>query len=401
MANRPLHAVIGLDTAHLTDLLAEAVQGTGPAVLPVPEATPAPALRTLLETLRPTAVRTVEGLTARADGVRVAEDTAVIVATSGSTGAPKGVELSATALLRSARASLDRIGAGPGDTWLCTLPTGHISGLQVLVRALVCGTTPLHRRFDVASVLNAGREHRPYVSLVPTQLRRLLAAEADLSVFPTILLGGAPPAPELLRAAREAGGRVVVTYGMSETCGGCVYDGVPLEGVTVELEADGRIRLAGPMLLRGYRLRPELTRQTVVTDATGRSWVRTNDLGAFDEQGALCVRGRMDDVINTGGHKVVASEVAAVLSQLESIAEVVVVGRPDPEWGERVTAVVVPAEPDAPPPLEQLRDWVRTRLPSYAAPHEIDVRTKLPMLAVDKPDLAALRRTDIKDTPSD
>ncbi|MUL43378.1 AMP-binding protein [Streptomonospora sp. PA3] len=392
MANRPLQAVLGLEPAHLTDLLSDSLQGRGPALLPLDPATPRPRLDAVLEAMRPASLRTPEGVTALEDSRGAGEDTALTIATSGSTGAPKGVELPAQALLASARASLRRIGAGPGDRWLCVLPHAHISGLLVLVRALVAGTEPLVQPFDPDSALRIAARHRPHVSLVPTQLRRLVAAGADLSRFGTILVGGAAAQEGLLRTARAAGGRVVTTYGMSETCGGCVYDGQPLEAVRVRVDPGGRILLAGPVLFAGYRLDPGATAASLVEDGDGTRWLRTGDLGRFDDDGRLVVRGRLDDVINTGGHKVVAGEVASLLMRMDSVADAAVVGRPDPEWGERVTAVVVPADPAAPPGLEEVRAWVGAHLPRYAAPREVEVRSRLPLLASGKPDLAALRR---------
>ncbi|MFD0800255.1 class I adenylate-forming enzyme family protein, partial [Streptomonospora algeriensis] len=226
---------------------------------------------------------------------------------------------------------------------------------------------------------------------VPTQLRRLVDAGADLSAFGTILVGGAAAQPELLETARAVGGRVVTTYGMSETCGGCVYDGEPLEGVGVRIADDGRILLGGPTLFAGYRLDPDATAARLVRDEDGAPWLRTGDLGRFDADGRLAVRGRLDDVVNTGGHKVVPGEVAALLMRLDSVADAAVVGRPDPVWGERVAAVVVPADPAAPPGLEEVRAWVGAHLPRYAAPRELELRSRLPLLSSGKPDLAALR----------
>ncbi|TDD58103.1 AMP-binding protein, partial [Actinomadura rubrisoli] len=301
---------------------------------------PGPALGELLDALAPHAVETADGVvppppSGSGGPVPVADGTAVLIATSGSTGAPKFVELSAAALRHSATGTLARIAAAPGDRWLCCLPTSHISGIQVLVRALVAGTEPIVLpRFDVPAVTAARGVH---IAMVPTQLRRLLDAGMDLSKIGAVVLGGAPAPPGLLAEARDRGGRVHTTYGMSETCGGCVYDGTPLDGMRAALGADGRIRLAGPSLFTGYRLRPEQT-----AEAKDGEWFLTQDLGAI-EDGRLRIRGRVDDVINTGGEKVVAGEVAAALSRHPGIRDVVVVGRPDPEWGERVTAVVVPA----------------------------------------------------------
>ncbi|WP_201294984.1 MULTISPECIES: AMP-binding protein [unclassified Nocardiopsis] len=380
------------------ELLARALDGHGPALLPIPAGTPEARVRDLLTAMRPASVLTPEGTSRLAGAVPAGADTALVITTSGSTGAPKGVELSAAALRASARASVARIGAGPGQAWLCVLPAGHISGIQVMTRALVTGTEAVHAPFDAASFADLVRELRPHVSLVPTQLRRLLAAGADLSPLRSVLLGGAAAEPALLDAARGAGVRALTTYGMSETCGGCVYDGVPLEGVRVRVESEapgepGRILLSGPVLLSGYRLPPGVpgNPDAVASDAEGVRWLRTNDLGRLEEDGRLRVLGRMDEVVNTGGHKVVPGQVNALLLEHPAVADSVVVGRPDPEWGERVSAVVVPADPQAPPSLEQLRDWVRERLPSYAAPRELEVRSALPMLASGKPDLVALR----------
>ena len=392
-----LRAAVGLEPEHLSDLLAAAVEGGGPALMPVPAGTPDARVRELLEAMRPASVITPRGESPLAGGAPAAPGTALVVTTSGSTGAPKGVELSAAALLASARASVARIGAGPDDAWLCVLPAGHISGLQVMLRALVMGTAAVHAPFTVRKVLSLAEGLRPHVSLVPTQLRRLLASGADLSVFGVILLGGAAAEPALLEAARAAGGRVVTTYGMSETCGGCVYDGVPLDGVEVAIaspgpDGAGRVLLSGPTLLTRYRTAPGAEPVPGPdTGADGAPVLRTNDRGRGAGE-RLTVLGRMDEVINTGGHKVVPDQVNALIMADPAVAESVVVGRPDPEWGERVCAVVVPADPAAPPALEHVRAVVRERLPAYAAPRELEVRERLPMLASGKPDLVALRR---------
>lgn len=371
----------------LFGLITDALCGDGPAVLPISPDLPAPALSALLDTLRPAAVRTATQLRELSDPHPVDDDTALVIATSGSTGTPKGVELSRTALERSARATLRRVAARTGDRWLCCLPTSHIAGVQVLIRSVVAGTHPvLHERFDVAAVANCDAAH---VSLVPTQLRRLLDAGTDLSVFSSIVLGGAAAPPGLLAGARAAGGRVFTTYGMSETCGGCVYDGVPLDGARVELrDVDagvGRVALGGPMLFTGYRLAPDATAQ--VRDG---EWFLTGDLGRFDED-RLRVVGRLDDVINTGGEKVLPGPVAHELSRHAAVFDVAVVGRPDHDWGERVTAVVVPADPDAPPSLDELRAHVRAVLPAAAAPRELELVARIPLLASGKPDRRLLR----------
>jgi o-succinylbenzoate---CoA ligase len=392
---RPLHAVLlppGEVGGRLLELLAAALDGTGPAILPLDPGLPREQLHGILRAFAPAAVETADGLTSPPPGTDpapVADETAVVIATSGSTGQPKGVELSAPALLHSARASLARVGAAEGDRWLCCLPATHIAGIQVLIRSLVSATVPVVAgRVEADLLETSGCAH---VSIVPTQLRRLLGADRGparwAAGFRSVLLGGASAPAGLISAALDAGIPVVTTYGMSETCGGCVYDGVPLDGVSAETGGDGRIRITGPVLFSGYRLRPDLT-----AAALDGSWFITSDLGAIDASGHVTVRGRADDVINTGGEKVVAAEVAAALESCPGVREAVVVGRPDAEWGERVTAVVVPVRSGDAPSLDLLRRHVQARLPRYAAPRELVLLDALPMLPSGKPDLEVLRR---------
>ncbi len=404
---RPLRAVlVKRATPRLIELLAAALDGTGPAILPLEaglspgrlaEVVAALGAGSIEDTERVTKVRSAqkEGVAEDPQKEGVAEDTAVVVRTSGSTGASKGVELSATALRHSARASLDRLGAGPGERWLCCLPVTHVAGLQVLVRSLVSGTEPvLAEHADAETVAGSGCAH---VSLVPTQLHRLLSGSGPakpLAGYSSVLLGGAPAPASLLDAARAAGVPVVTAYGMTETCGGCVYDGVPLDGVQVAIRGDddnspaesGRIWISGPVLLSRYR--GQLAGQAALRDG----WFRTGDLGRLDSSGRLVVRGRADDVINTGGHKVVPGEVAAALQTCPGVRDVAVMGQPDAEWGERVIAAVVPADPADPPALELLRLHVRESLPRYAAPSRIVMVDAVPMLPSGKHDIVRLRQ---------
>jgi O-succinylbenzoic acid--CoA ligase len=392
MTSRPLHAVLlpaAEGAERLMEALGAALDGTGPAILPVDPRLPAERVAALLQALRPATLETRSG-TQRLDrghSPALAPGTAVVIATSGSTGEPKGAELSAAALTHSARASLDRIGARPGQAWLSCLPPSHISGLQVFLRSLRSGAAPVVlENLDASSAAASGAS---YVSLVPTQVRRLLdepGGRDALAGFRAILLGGAA-APTGLRAeAAAAGARVITTYGMSETCGGCVYDGAPLDGVSARIGPGGRIELAGPVLFSGYRGRPDLT-----AGALDGGWFVTSDVGEVDASGRLTVRGRADGMINTGGEKVAADEVASVLEACPGVREAVVVGRPDPEWGEVVTAIVVPADPADPPVLDVLRGFARGRLPDYAAPRALVVVPAVPLLASGKPDLQALR----------
>lgn len=312
----------------------------------------------------------------------VDEGVALVITTSGSTGEPKGAELSHAALEASARATMARIGRRDDDVWLSCLPWQHIGGLQVLLRARLFGTPiVVHDTFDVARV--AAETTATLVSLVPTQLVRLLDAGVDLRRFRAILLGGAAAPGALLDRARAAGAQVVTTYGMSETCGGCVYDGVPLDGVEVRLGADGRVMLRGPVLMNGYRLQPALTAATVVD-----GWLWTNDVGELDGDGRLVVRGRIDDVVVTGGENVVTTDVAARLVAHPHIRDAAVAGVSDDEWGQRLVAVVVARHPA--PGLDELRAWCHEVLPAAAAPRQLVVVDELPRLPSGKHDRIAI-----------
>jgi len=308
----------------------------------------------------------------------------LVVRTSGSTGEAKDVVLGRAAMLASARAALDRLG-GPGQ-WLLALPGEYVAGLQVLVRSLVAGTEPVlldeHATLDDAVAAMSHR--RRYVSLVPTQLRRLLGRHTTaLHAFDAVLVGGAAADRALLEGARRSGVRVVTTYGMSETCGGCVYDGRPLDGVDVTLDAHGRIHISGPVLFDGYAGRPELTESTLVD---GR--LRTRDLGAFDESGRLVVTGRVDDVVVSGGVNVGLGAVEHRVREHPQVEDAAVVGVDDAEWGTRVVAFAVT---DGDLGLDGLRDFVAERLPRTWAPRELVVVPALPLLDSGKVDRQRLR----------
>lgn len=354
----------------------DAVWADGDAVLPLAPDLPGPAVRRALVAFRPDRIIDDAGEHPVDDGEPVRPGTALVVATSGTTGEPKGVELGHAALLASARASLERLRAGPGDRWLCCLPLTHVAGLQVLVRSRLLGTLAVVQpRFDPAAVASADAT---MVSLVPTMLRRLLDAGVDVRRFRAILLGGAAPPAELLDRAREAGARVIVSYGMTETCGGCVYDGVPLGGVEAALGEEGTILLRGPVLLSGYRGRAE-------APLFDDGWFRTADRGRWTADGRLEVLGRVDDVIVTGGYNVAAGGVATLLREHPRVADAAVAGRPDAELGQRVVATIVPRDPDRPPTLAELRAFVAERLAPYAAPRELTLVDALGRSALGKP----------------
>ena len=303
----------------------------------------------------------------------------LVVVTSGSTGGGRAVLLPAAALRASGAATHERLG-GPGG-WLLALPVSAIAGLQVLCRSLLAGTDPtvLRRDEPLAAAVARMPAGRRYASLVPTQLRRYLDTEPGaLRSLDAVLVGGAATDPALLTRARGAGVPVVTTYGMTETAGGCVYDGVPLDGVTVRADEDG-IALAGPVLALGYRGDPAGTAEAFVD-----GWFRTRDAGELVD-GVLRVSGRLDDVVVTGGVNVAPQAVEGVLREHPAVADAVVFGRPDEEWGQRVVAAVV-AAPGAEPALDQLRPWVAQRLGAPAAPRELHRIPAVPTLHTGKPD---------------
>jgi o-succinylbenzoate---CoA ligase len=276
----------------------------------------------------------------------------LVVHTSGTTGRPKPVEISAENVQASARGTAEVLGLGPQERWLCPLPLSHVGGLMVLLRSVLYATTAVLAQQDDAATI---------ASLVPTQLARRLDAGARTG---RVLLGGAPAAPELLRRARAAGIEVHETYGMTETTSAATIDGRPLPGVDVSLAADGEIIVEGPIVAGGGAL-------------------RTGDLGAFDEQGRLVVTGRKTDTIVTGGENVAPAEVEAVLTAHPDVLDAAVVGRPDPEWGEALTALVVPRpgrtlEPDA------VRAFCRERLAGFKVPKTVEAVERLPRTASGK-----------------
>jgi len=358
-----------------------AVWDTGDAATPLDPRLPPAARRAILEALRPSRVVASDGAQhALPDGLPVEEGDAVVMATSGSAGTPKGVILTHDALLASAKATSGALGVDADrHSWLACLPLAHVGGLSVVTRAILTGTAlTVLPGFDAEEVESFGRLGRAtHVSLVATALRRI-----DASVFTTVLLGGARPPGQLAS-------NVVVTYGMTETGSGVVYDGLPLDGVEVAIHdapgrecagpSDGEILIRAPMLLRSYRNGE--TGRVVGPDGT-QTWFATGDAGTLDAAGRLTVSGRMAEVINTGGEKVWPDAVERVIAGHKGVAEVAVWKRPDPEWGERVVAWVVPTE--TPPALDALRELVGSTLSAWAAPKELVLVSELPRTPLGK-----------------
>jgi len=356
----------------------------GDAVLPLDAHAPDHVAADLVRRLRPAAL-----VTNRPDGtgrkvVRLSDDaavpggTGVVVASSGSTGEPKGVVLSHVALEASAAASVERLGCQPGQRWWLDLPLHHVAGLQVLRRSAMLASAPVLADAD-GRLADAN-----WLALVPTQLERLLRDVIELA-GKGILLGGSAAPADLLERGSRAGIVVVRSYGMTETCGGCVYDGRPLSGVEVAVDPAGVIRVRGRPVATGLR-QPDGS-IVPVTDDDG--WFCTNDLGRLDD-GVLTVLGRADAVIVTGGENVAAEAVETALRRHAEVADAAVFGPVDPEWGQRVVALVVPTDPTAPPSPEELREHVAGYLGRHAAPKEVRFVADLPRTGLGKIDRTAL-----------
>jgi len=315
----------------------------------------------------------------------------LVVRTSGSTGRPKDVLLSSAALTASAHATHRWLG-GPGE-WLLALPVHYVAGLQVVVRSIVgLGRPPvaLDSEPDLPAAVDRMQADRRYAALVPTQLHRWLADEAAsraLAGLDAVLLGGGPAPTDLLERARSAGVPVVTTYGMTETCGGCVYDGYALDGVAVALDPDGRIRIGGPVLFDGYAGDPVATSAAWVD-----GWLRTPDLGELDHDGRLRVIGRIDDVVMSGGVNVSLAAVEQRLATMPGVDACAVIAVADPEWGSRVVAVVATDEPGVVVDLAAVREHVAAEHPRAWAPREVRTVPCLPLLSSGKVDRQEIQR---------
>lgn len=338
----------------------------------------------------------------------VADGIAAVIATSGSSGIPKRVALSGEALRASAEATAARIGSG---RWLLALPAGYVAGLQVIVRSILAGTRPavIDGRFSPASFAEATLAMmRPssgagipdlYTSLVPAQIATLLdaaddtAVRAALTVYRAILVGGQSLPEPLRERAADLGVRVVRTYGSTETSGGCVYDGVPLDTVGVRT-VDGELRIAGPMLAEGYLGDASLTTRTFVRDEHGIRWYRTGDLGLV-EDGIVRVHGRADNVIVSGGINISLDRVERIVRRVPGLHEAVVVGVEDERWGEASVIVAARGEVLRRSESEQLaqaREAVAEELGKHARPSRLILVDEMDVLLSGKPDREAIRR---------
>lgn len=301
----------------------------------------------------------------------VADGDALVVTTSGSTGEPKVLVHTHDSLLAHARAVHERLEVDPArDRWLATLPLNHLGGFGVVARSVLTGTpVEVEPSFDADTVAAApDRYGTTLVSLVATALDRV-----DPTPFRWVVLGGS--ADPVVRPPN-----VVRTYGLTETGGGVVYEGVPLDGVEVRIDDAGEIAIRSATIARGRRGADG----EVIGLVDDGGWLPTGDLGRWGDDGRLLIEGRADDLIVTGGENVWPGPVEDVLRTHPLVADVLVTGELDPEWGQRVVAIVVPLAASTPPSLASLRDHVKERLPAYCAPHDLRLVTQIPRTTLGK-----------------
>ncbi len=333
---------------------------SGDAVLPIDQRLPEEGKKRLIDQLKPTHIVSSNDRQELHDGVPVEQGDALVVATSGSSGVPKGVVLTHQSVLASARASSHALDVQLDDHWYSCLPLAHVGGLSVVTRSLLMGTQlTVAPRFDPEEVQRASH-FCTLISLVPTALQRI-----DPRRFRSILLGGSKP-------PKDRPKNVIATYGLTETGSGIVYDGFPLNGVEITIAIDGEILVRSPMNMRCYR------DGSTPIDADG--WLHTGDIGSLSENGLLQVDGRRGDVIVTGSEKVWPDVVESAIASLFDSQQFAVVGLPDPEWGERV--VVVTTRNDV--SLQQIKDLVLQSLPNYYVPKSIHVMDSIPTTAIGK-----------------
>ena len=354
--------------------LVQRTWSNGDAVLPIDQRLPLGGKKAILDAMAPSEIIdssfTSSSLT---NGSPVQDGDALVIASSGSTGSAKGIIHTHSSLLAAAQASASRLQLTSDDHWLVCIPVSHVGGFSVIARALHTGAAlTLHPTFDAVAVQEASQNGATHTSLVATALSRI-----DPSLFRAILLGGSS-APANLPS------NVITTYGMTETGGGVVYNGQPLDNVEIKI-VDDEIFLRCPMLMRTYRDDQTISRED--------GWYATGDLGEIDDNGKLSVYGRKTDLIITGGENVWPSVVEDSLNSHPIVNQVAVRGMPDAVWGQRVVAYVVLNDSNQTSEvklLSDIREHVKQTLPAFCAPQQIVVLSEIPRTSLGKVDIQAL-----------
>ena len=344
----------------------------GVAVLPMDGRLPQRERGRILELAEPAGIVGENGsFTVFATADSVDRRVGAVVATSGTGGRPKLVELSRAAVHAAIGGSASMLDSEAGEHWISCLPAAHVGGLLVILRAsLGTARVDIHERFEPHRLIECAPA---WASVVPTMVSRLVATNVRLDGL-SLLVGGGALDGALRAAAERRGAVVVTTYGLTETCGGIAYDGALFPDTRARSGAEGEIELHGPTLMEGYRHDPHATAAAFAIDG----WLRTGDLGHIDRDGRLRIQGRADDLIRTGGEKVWPEEVERVLLDHPKVGDVAVIGRPDPEWGQHVAAWIVPRSPAEVPTIDEIRDHCRDRLARFKAPKELVIVGTIP-----------------------
>lgn len=362
----PMRELVAIDmpASEETVEVIKSIWEEGNGFAPIDQRLPMAAKKRLIESLKPARIMSSPTITRRLDGGQPLEDNQCLaMATSGTTGNPKIVMYNMAQIEASAKATSSFIGVENDDKWLCCLPIAHIGGLSVILRSLIMGNSiEVHNGFEPAKVVSAVKRGANLVSLVPSALLRL-----DPYIFRKIVLGGSKPPATLPSNA-------MVTYGLTETGSGVVYNGKALPGLEIGISPDSEILLKGPMIATHYRS------GRLVGDPNG--WFHTKDAGRLTN-GKLEVYGRLDEMINTGGEKVFPATVETLLLTHPKIDEVAVLATPDQMWGEAVTAVIKVRSGEI-PTLAEIREFVKATLPSYNAPTKLVIVQSMPTTALGK-----------------
>jgi len=364
--------LVALDMPAGNQFLAAAlgVWDRGDAVFPLDQRLPAVAQFQLISAMAPSSIIDASGNETSLPNARpVRSGDSLVIATSGSSGSPKGVVHTHASMNAAAKSSISRLGCTKDHHWLVCLPVSHVGGFSVITRALQSNSKlTMHSSFDAAEVTRSAGNGVTHVSLVRTALQRI-----DPSIFLTVLLGGAAPPAEMPD-------NVVATYGMTETFGGIFYNGIALDGVETKI-VDTEILVRGPMLMRAFR--------DETTPFTADSWLPTGDSGYFEDE-KLVVNGRIGEMIISGGENIWPNLLEQTISQHPLVSAVAVKGVADDDWGERIVSWVVPKDLGNPPTLNDIRDYVAQTLPKFYCPKELTIVQSLPMTSLGKIDKKAL-----------